>query len=82
MLNVYLCLKTAKILPFVKSLSNTKSLAFAKFLVIDKYLIDEKLTNMTEMLSSNNFWSIKINHFQVLSNLFKDKMKSKLVSEI
>ena len=66
------CLPTGKSLPSAKSLATTKCLAFANFLVIDKHVIDKNLSNMTEMSSSNIFWSKKINHSQVVI-FFKTK---------
>ena len=60
------CLSSTKSLPSAKSLLTIKSLEFAKFLVKDKHLVDENLSNMTEMSSSNNFCSKKINNSQVV----------------
>ena len=65
-------LVSTKCLPTEKSSPTTKCLAFTKFLVIDKHLIVENLSNMTEMSSSNNFWSKKIKHFHVVI-FFKTK---------
>ena len=46
-----------------------------------KKLIGGNLSNMRQ-ISSNNFWSLKVNHPQMVdSNIFYDQMKSKLVSE-
>ena len=77
------CLLTTKSLPSAKSLPTTKSLAFTKFLVVDKHLKVENLSNMTEMSSSNNVWSMKINYSQIVIFVifFHDQMKSNLVSE-
>ena len=55
------CLLTIKRLPSAKSLPTTNGLV-----LIDKHLRDENLSNMTDMSSSNNFWSMKINHSQVV----------------
>ena len=71
MLNVYHLLKVDHLLKG-DHIPTTKSLAFAKFIVKDKHLINGNLSNMTEMSSSNNFWSMKINHSQVVI-VFKTK---------
>ena len=55
-----------KRLPSAKSLPTPKSLVFATFLVIHNHSIEENLSNMTKMSSSNNFWSKKINHSQMV----------------